>query len=392
MLSRISRIFVIVILLCVEGGVSQVVAQTSDSLIVVDGLVEKSIHLAEKTLSYLTYENGRHSVAVFPAAGFSPRTGFEYGVMPVWRIQPRELDTAAFYRPTTLTSAVLFSTTGMFEVDADIDWRPAEKWVVTLKNQYLFLPDKFYGVGNQSASAVPVDFDAYRYQLSGQIMKCWHQRWFAGVELNGGYTRHDFTVYESIPSTIVGCDGGWANALGPVIVFDNRNNTTFPTKGQYVRLSCVGAGNITGSQYRYALATFDGRFFTSPFTSTGGTLAAQVFGSASLGDVPFYQLPQLGGKRALRGIPHPYKYIDQYVWYTQAEYRRMIWWRLGGVVYCGMGSSFHEMSHAVADTRFTGGVGLRVQALPGENLNFRIDYGFATGGDQALYFTIREAF
>lgn len=392
MLSRISRVFVIVILLCLEGGVNQIVAQSADSLIVVGGFIERSIHLAEKTLSYLTYESGRHSVAVFPAAGYSPRTGFEYGVMPVWRIKPEDEHRSEFYRPTTVTTAVLFSTTGMFEVDADIDWRPADEWVVMLKNQYLFLPDQFYGVGNQSADAVPVEFDAYRYQLSGQIMKCWQKRWFAGVELNGGYTCHGFAADDSIPSTVVGYDGGWANALGPVMVFDNRDNTTFPTKGQFVRLSCVGAGNITGSQYQYALATFDGRFFTSPFAPNNGTLAAQVFVSASTGDVPFYQLPQLGGRRALRGIPHPYKYTDRYVWYTQAEYRRMIWWRLGGVVYGGMGSSFHDASKAVSDTRFTGGIGLRVQALPGENLNFRIDYGFASGGDQALYFTIREAF
>jgi hypothetical protein len=391
MLSRISRIFVIVILLCVDGGVSQVVAQSSDSLVVADGLVEKSIHLAEKTLSYLTYENGRHSVAVFPAAGYSPRTGFEYGVMPVWRIQPRDGDRTDYYRPTTITSALLFSTTGMFEVDADIDWRPDGNWVFLLKNQYLFLPDKFYGVGNQSVSVVPVEFDAYRYQLSGQIMKCLQKRWFAGVELNGGYTRHDLTQGESIPATVTGSDGGWANAVGPVLAFDNRNSTSYPSKGAFVKLSYVVASPAFGSQYQYQIATFEGRYFVAPF-DTRNIIATQFFVSTSSGDVPFYQLPQLGGKRALRGIPHPYKYIDQYVWYTQAEYRRMIWWRLGGVVYGGMGSSFHEMSHAVSDTRFTGGAGLRVQALPGENLNFRIDYGFASGGDQALYFTIREAF
>jgi outer membrane protein assembly factor BamA len=355
------------------------------------GLIAKAVHLAESTLHLLTFEQGRHSVAVFPAVGYTPRTGIEYGLMPVWRIKPRVTQSNGFYRPTTVTTAMLFSTTGMFEMDADIDWRTTSGWVVTLKNQYLSLPDKFYGVNNRNASVEPIEFDAYRYQLNGQVMKGLNDRWMAGIELNGGYTRHHFKDGVVIADSIAGYKGGWANAAGPVLVLDTRDNVSFPSHGTYCRLSWVGASSVTGSRYAYSLATFDGRLYHSPFRGKG-ILASQFYTCLSAGDVPFYQLPQLGGKRALRGIPHPYKYMGKNVWYFQSEYRQMIWWRLGAVAFAGAGSVFGDVKKAVADTRLTAGVGLRVQALPGENLNFRIDYGWATGGDKALYFTIREAF
>ena len=54
------------------------------------GLVGLAAGMVEDMLDMLTIEKGRNSLSIYPTAGYSPRTGFELGVMPVWRIKPND--------------------------------------------------------------------------------------------------------------------------------------------------------------------------------------------------------------------------------------------------------------------------------------------------------------
>lgn len=371
------------------NGLFDVQAQQVDTVSAKSGFLDWSVNLAENVLERFSVEKGRHSVAVFPVAGYTPRTGIEYGLMPVWRIEPKEGRTGRYYRPTTLASTLLMSTTGMYEADVDLDAFTGNGLRFSAKCQWLFLPDKFYGVGNQDEGAVPFLFDATKLQLTGNVAKQIGNAWFAGLSVDVGSYDHSPAVGLPTGLGVVGGNGGVVSALGPLLVFDNRDNAAYPTKGWYLQGWGVVSRPWLGSGFAYEQFSFDGRGFL-PLGK--GVLGAQCQWITSDGEVPFFKMAALGGKRAMRGVPHPLKYNDLHMWLLQGEYRRDLWWRFGAVVFAGCGESFGSYQRVAANVRYTAGVGLRIKALPRENLNFRIDYGIASGGDNALYFTLREAF
>jgi hypothetical protein len=368
-------------------------SQTSDSIVEKPaGLVSRMISLAEKGMDYLTFKKGRHSVVVLPVAGYSPVAGVEMGLMPIWRIEPSERKGTLYYRPTTVSPSFIASTTGMFEVEIDVETFTRHLWTAKFKSQFVYIPDRFFPVGNKQPSVEPVKYKAYRYRVEGHLMKGVGERYFYGVEMDAGLYEHHPRESMMIPGNVTGANGGWCNALGPMFAYDTRDNSTWPQHGAYLKLSSLFAGAVLGSEYAYRQVSFDGRWFFKPFKSDPGVLASQFFTEAGSGDIPFYKLPAIGGKYALRGISHPLKYSNRHAWFVQTEFRRHLWWRFGGVAFSGVGSSFHVAGDAFQSLFYNVGAGLRIQVLPGENLHLRVDYGIANGGDHGLYLTLREAF
>lgn len=355
------------------------------------GGLESMTLLAEKMMNCLTFEKGCHSVFVFPVAGYSPVSGLEIGMMPVWRIKPDVQTSKLFYRPSIITQTIIFSTRGLFEVDLDMETFTSSQWTSKLETQFVFLPDRFYGIGNQDADLKPVKFNAYRYRLEGHLMKGWRDRFFCGMSLDAGFYRNREREGTMVSSDVTGYKGGWSNALGPLFVYDSRNDPNWPTRGTYLKFTSLFAGSFMASDFSFNQFSFDGRWFVTPFNEKG-IIASQLFVKNGWGDIPFYKLPALGGKNALRGIPHPLKYSNSNVWFAQSEYRRHIWWRFSCVAFAGIGASFGKFDNVVSQCHYTAGAGLRIQVLPGENLHLRVDYGIANGGDKAFYVGLREVF
>jgi outer membrane protein assembly factor BamA len=123
-------------------------------------------------------------------------------------------------------------------------------------------------------------------------------------------------------------------------------------------------------------------------------LAFQAAGNFTSGDeVPFYKLQKVGGDSRLRGIENSNLYLDKQSFWVQAEYRRKLFWRLGGVAFVGFGDvapgldafSFNEL-------KYVAGLGGRFQAMKDEKLNIRLDAGVGRGGQYAFYLSFKEAF
>jgi hypothetical protein len=359
-----------------------------DSTIVKSGLLNSSVSFAEQLLDAFTFESGRNTIAVVPVLGYSPQTGLEYGVMPVWRILPKHCPDSAFYRPTVISSYLLCSTTGMFEADIDLDAFVWQNYRLTAQTRALYLPDKFYGIGNQSVDAVFEPYDARRLQFKGSFARQLGQAWFVGVYVDVDNTQNTPPV-SSQGNEVTGGSGGFLSALGPTVAFDNRNSATYPTNGYYVRGWYVASDVAWGSDYDYSQFNIDGRCFALVGKSV---LASQLQLISGNGHAPFYRLAALGGKRGLRGIPHPLKYINNNMWLFQTEYRTHIWWRFGGVLFGGVGEVAEKWDATFSNVKCTAGAGLRFNIFPNEKLNCRFDFGVASGGDHAFYFSLNESF
>ncbi|WP_430813566.1 BamA/TamA family outer membrane protein [Carboxylicivirga sp. RSCT41] len=351
-----------------------------------------AVGLIEDVIDLVSMEKGRHSLIFYPMAGYSPRQGFHIGVMPVWRIKPAAEIECEYYRPTTIAPSVKFSTTGMYEFELDALGFTKNRWMFISKFQYLYLPDEFYGIGNQVKNPPYSEFEINRFKFKSEILKGLNAKWFVGVSID--INNDDLTNIEGdlLTPDVMGYYGGWANGVGPGFAFDSRNDQLYPSRGWFVLFASSYYSKAFGSDYEFLTTTLDVRKYIS-LKGNESILAFQTYLSGAEGDVPFYKLSFLGGSRLLRGISHPYRYMDKHVWYAQGEWRKHIWWRLGGVLFAGTGKvSPQFMDAPLKDLHMVMGGGLRFKVLPDEGLNFRIDFGRSNHGDTGVYFTIREAF
>ncbi len=187
---------------------------------------------------------------------------------------------------------------------------------------------------------------------------------------------------------VAGTSGGISSAIGPVWISDSRDNAFYPRSGWLTEVAFTGESRLTGSDFKFARCSIDmARYFSF------GKIVLAINGIAAFtaGDVPFFQFPQIGGSRRLRGYPDG-KFRDQNLLIAQAELRFPIFWRFKGVVFGGGGSVFGKRGET-AKFRPNGGAGLRIEFDRRQKLHLRVDYGFGEGkGNSGVYITLGEAF
>lgn len=361
--------------------------QSADSTSQVSPM-EHVVNFAETVLDVMTYETETFSFAVFPAASYSGQTGLAVGVMPMLQLRKRNPE-----RPTTITPSCLISTNKMFEVQcvADVYW--GEKSSVSTKAEFFFLPDKFYGIGNQDKKGAVVDFDFHRYMLTSDLeIGTRGNVWKLGFSVDLSY--HNFTAFAgdtALASEELRKAEKWSNGVGPMVCYDTRNDVVNPSNGWYVKVKSLGYLKALGSRDNYASLIFDGRYYVA--LSDEIVLANQLYWSGVWGDAPFHKLSTCGGTRLGRAIPHSFKYVDKFAWLVQSEVRMPVFWRIGATAFAAVGNVSHHVSKDVFDdAHFMAGAGLRFKVFPKQGLNVRFDVGFDSRGENAIYFNIREAF
>ena len=111
----------------------------------------------------------------------------------------------------------------------------------------------------------------------------------------------------------------------------------------------------------------------------------------SSGNVPFHQMPVIGGTKRLRGYLEG-KYSDNNLAVLQSEYRFPIYKRLGAVVFGGVGEvAATPLGWSISTIRYNYGGGLRYMVDKAQRINLRADYGFGCHS-QGFYLTMGEAF
>lgn len=193
---------------------------------------------------------------------------------------------------------------------------------------------------------------------------------------------------EIAQAEVTGAGGGVSSAIGPIWIVDSRDNAFYPTKGWLTELALTGEHRITGSDFKFARYALDVARYFPIGKSVLATHGIAVF---TTGDVPFFQFPQIGGPRRLRGYPDG-KYRDRHMLLAQAEFRFPIVWRFKGVLFGGGGTVFGKAGESVK-FRPNAGAGLRIEFDRKQKLHVRIDYGIGHGkGNSGVYVTLGEAF
>lgn len=355
-------------------------------------ILDKFSGFGELVIDKLTFPTEKGVFAIYPSGGYSSRTGLELGIMPIYSWDNPSLPEG---KVNTLTSTVQVSTKGMVEVSGELEWYLSTDRLVRGQVEWLRLNDKFWGLWTgQGVPETEYRSDRIKGELS--FFQTFGKGSYAGINAKVGH--YNISKVES-PGNIgipgdgyfpaYGIDGGTFVALGPSLLYDCRNHVLAPTRGVYLNATVNFYEKGLGSDFSFTNYLADFRCFT-PLGEA--VLGFQGLWEYSEGIVPFFMMPQLGGKERLRGIGHSNRVIDNSVWLVRSEVRRHLWWRIGGVLFVGAGQASEKPEIDIGKLIYSGGAGLRFRLLPDEPLNVRLDAALSSEGFHGIFISLRESF
>lgn len=371
---------------------------TSFILIFLVGYCEESDSTSHKQPFWKTLRNPlefryqRLTTSILPVCSYDPASGVEMGVMPVFSVAPKvNNEGSRYYRASSAVNHLTYSTNAWINLRSDLQYYTSKGFCYKAYTQFLSAPDYYYGIGNDTLNTTPSSFYYQYFRSAIELTKMINSQYFVGFKTDFMSTDMSKKDGMLLQGNVAGNNGGKMLGFGPVIRYDSRDNVNYPSKGSYVEVSGLWFQENNLFDYQCSIYNIDIRKYISIKGQT--TLALQANATVSEGNIPFYRMPAIGGKYNLRGILNKFMYIDKNCWFAQAEIRKMLFWRLGAVAFAGAGNDF-DTWNASLYTRVKAiyGGGVRVQMVPRDKLNMRIDYAWGPGGNRGLYITVREIF
>ncbi len=345
---------------------------------------------AEANAEASTDKADRSGWIAFPVAGYSPETSLELGGLVIYFFEMDKQSSLSSF-PVLLIGTLKRQVLLEIRPELFLDNDNYRLWTRIDLQRF---PDEFFGVGNDIR-----DEDQEPYQRSFLRVRTilWRrifERLYGGVvsdyktlslevqRANGLFATRDY----------VGEGGGTTSGIGPSIAFDTRDHKNYPRRGTLLELSVTPYVPAFGSDYSFTRTLVDTRGYIPTYGRQ--LLALRYMYEATVGNVPFYMLPQLGGGHLLRGY-FAGKYRDKHLQALEAEYRAHLFWRFRGAVFGGVGQvgdQYETMWKAPWRPSFGAGVRYNLKD-PDDIVNFRVDFGWwPWSGDSGLYVAATEIF
>lgn len=352
-----------------------------------DSVSNAKVGIVERILRALASENENVSFALYPAASYSDNVGLAVGVMPLIQVR-----TEGREEPSTFTTTLMVSTKKMFQAQCDADIFLRGQKNIVARAEFFFMPDDYYGIGNQKDKEALGQYDFYRCLLTADFMQEFQSGWEIGATIDVTHQSFDDEDMPDSDILFLSTQEGWNNGLGIALGYDSRDDVLSPRRGWLLKARTLGYSKFFGSDFEFGLLTIDARKYLP--IGQESALALQAYWSGVTDGAPFYKMPTCGGTRLGRAIPHNLKYVDRTAWLLQGEYRFPLFWRLGATTFAGAGNVSHKaFAHETFDdAHLMAGAGLRLKVFPDKNLKLRLDVGFSSRGEHAVYMNIREAF
>lgn len=357
-----------------------------------------ALNAQSDTLHTQAKSPNRLKAIVLPAPFYTPDTKWGGGVAGLLTFNfPKDSLNA---RRSSVTVGVAYTQLNQFLLYFPFQLFPKnQKYWISGEVGYFKYVFNYFGTGNQIRQdfidrldslyieKYDARFPRIRLSVSKKIGK--------GLYLGMRYVFDDFNFTKRNPNgqliegKVTGSNGGRISGGGLVVNYDTRNSLFYPTRGWLVEGLLYTEGGYSGSDFDYQKFVVDAsKYYTIGKKSV---LAFNGVVSLAAGDVPFHQMPVIGGTKKMRGYFEG-TYRDENLLMLQSEYRFPLFWRLGGVVFGGLGEVSDKPNQWNFDhVRYNMGAGIRFTLDKVQRINMRLDYGIgyrSTG----FYLTIGEAF
>lgn len=327
-----------------------------------------------------------------PLLIYSPETSLGFGLTGQYLFRFKNTDSTSNLSVAGVT--VMYTLRRQVIVHPNWDlWIDHGKFRITGDYLYQRYPDSFYGIGNDTDKD-----DRERYTTKYMLAKMrglWRvaPHLYMGMQYRMEYMFKPEYEDDGIFATqdIPGEEGFRASGIGFPVVYDSRDNSLFPFKGQYITLSNHIYQDLWGSKVDFFNLKLDARAYFNPGQGSH-VIAIQGMMQVNTGDPPFMMLSKLGGEELMRGH-FSGRYRDKHILAGQVEYRFPIWWRFIGVAFVGVGEVAPEFkAFTLRGLKYSMGGGLRFTLDAKERINVRFDYGYGLHNNHGFYFGISEAF
>ncbi len=327
-----------------------------------------------------------------PSFYYLPETSFAFGVTGkiIFKFKGADSATRAsvIYPPIyyTLNNQLLFQTYYTLFLNK-------EKWIINGSFNYLKYPQKYFEAGDHTLYIRNENFSYNLFKSETVLLRKIKGKLFAGL----GYRFQEIFDVKTVENGIletekpVGYHGGKCSGLIADIAYDNRDNLTFPTHGEFFEGIYRDHLIILGSDYNYQTLEINLRKYINLFHKKSHVLALQLYGYFSQGNVFVKDMAELGSEFMMRGY-YQGRFRDFNQLVTQFEYRFPIWKRFSMVTFAGMGNVAHKISlFNISSLKYSCGAGIRFAINRKENLNIRIDFAL-TPESSSFYSGTSEVF
>jgi hemolysin activation/secretion protein len=327
---------------------------------------------------------------VLPTAYYTPETRIAGEVFGYLKFYSKGAERASNIR-------MFLAVTQNRQITLDLPWQvyfSDEKFFLNGKLDARKFPEYFYGIGNQTEEKTRT---LYRYNSFGfRNLALWklNGKNYAGISSSARIlkTHLDLEKFDHLmeSSTIIGSQGYSFIGLGPAFVHDSRDVILNSTKGSYLELLAryhIGETPDQGFQFWNVAADLRQYFRVTKTT----VIAYQAKAQCSFGEIPYRELPALGGPMLHRGYYFG-RFRDDHLGVVQAEIRQHLFWRLGAVAFGSVGKVFNNDDLVFFQNyRPAAGGGLRFKLSKKDEANIRFDVA-VTPDSYGFYIFFAEAF
>jgi outer membrane protein assembly factor BamA len=341
----------------------------------------------------------RFTLNAYPYVFYTPETKLAFGAGGILLFYTkksrlfREEENMEELKPSKIGFGGYYSTNNQYKITIDPKlYFFHNKIYFELPTSYGFFVNKYWGIGDDTPNRDSVSYSQQSFTTLFNVQV--PPLLFMADRTGLIFAYENIEIVDKMGNELLendslpGADGARQFGLGTDLVWDTRDNIFFPNSGlyQYVKLMFYPGM----SDYVYTSLEMDAKGFWS--FSPDHVFALNMYIQTMVGDIPFYNLPSVGGPKRMRGYFYG-RYRDNFYGMLQAEYRQYFWKRLGFVVFGGAGNVSHNiLEYDFSDLKYSYGAGLRFLFNEKEKVNLRMDIGFGNDGNRGIYFGIQEAF
>ncbi|WP_439504931.1 BamA/TamA family outer membrane protein [Sediminibacterium sp.] len=356
--------------------------------------------------------------SILPIPGYNPALGFVIGA----GISTNFLSGSAnkTHLSNILANATI-TTRNQFNLYArNMIFLKDDEWVLQGDWRWLIFSQPTYGLGinfndlpNTTAKEEPMKFNYLRFYQT-LYKKLWGT-WYAGIGVN--IDRHYSVVDQLLDTTSanqyltahydysklnnIRQDQYASVGISLNLLYDTRDNSVNPKRGQYAKMTFRINNEIFGSTRSHNTLYYEYRTYWNP---TKMRVRPHIIGFWTMGSLlmsgkqPYLEMPAIGWdmyNRTGRGYIQG-RIRGENMWYGETEYRFPISKNglLGGVGFFNLTTATDEAKKQKLGNEFAAGFGfgLRIKMSKKTNTNIAIDYGMGRNGSSGVFVNLLETF